>query len=198
VFEEGSPKEEKPLELDPVRLSKARLVHVVFPSRHQIYVAKSAVDYHYQASFPRIRDSFFASSGNVRVKLYLPNTDYSNRFLYVLVSPVARRLVESVNLLSLYSLVTDVNGSKKATKLVDDGKRHTQGLAVDLGLAGNVSAMQGANSPLGHSVPGTKPFTDDPRSVKAFTAMDCYYSTTRTCWRRSTGLYNYLEGFEFC
>jgi hypothetical protein len=95
VFEEGSPHhEDKPRELDVTCLSNANLVHVVFPSCHQVYLAKTAVDWHYQSIFADIAACFRSSGGKVRVKIYMPDVAYSNDFLEVIVGSTAEQNID--------------------------------------------------------------------------------------------------------
>jgi hypothetical protein len=158
------------------RWKKIRCIHFILPNMNdkgQAATPKTARVPHFQTSLSEIQRqvaSFAARGGEIQLKIYHPDQDYSNKFLHVVNSGLPQ--IQSVDWERLAEIAYLENAA------ADKKRQHK---FKDIGTTGGQCTTR-VNSSAGVAKPGKKPGSSDPSIVEAMVALSDYTRAAKFEW----------------
>ena len=157
------------------RWKQMRCIHFILPNmtdNGQATTPKTARVPHFQTSLSEIKRqvaSFTASGGNIELKIYQPDQDYSNKFLHVVNSGLAQ--IQAVDWEQLAEIAYQENAA-------DEKRQHK---FKDIGTTGGQCTTR-VHSSVGVAKPGKKPGSSAPSIVEAMVALSDYTKNAKFEW----------------
>ena len=169
------------------RWQHASKIHVLFPSKQQLYLLRTAADTHYQVLLKDFVCKLEQFDGEIAVNFYSPTKNHSTDMLFVLNNDSAEKYVSRVSWGALLlNMKNDAENHAKACDIEDRipkiTSRQAEGNKFSYGTCHNnsISPVRDVN---GNSRPNIKSETFHPVVIGSFVALSLAAEEIYPKWR---------------